>query len=165
MDEPFGAVDPIVRARLQDELLDLQRRLRKTIVFVTHDIDEAIKLGDRIAVLNVGGVLEQYGPPVDVLGRPANEFVSRVPRRRARPQAAAVADRDVRSSRRPVGPATATADDARRVMAEHGTDWVEQYVVVEAAAALLTVALPFEHTTMARRRPPSCGRHCEREHE
>ena len=61
MDEPFGAVDPIVRLRLQEELLDLQRRLHKTIVFVTHDIDEAIRLGDRMAVLNVGGVLEQYG--------------------------------------------------------------------------------------------------------
>ena len=70
MDEPFGAVDPIVRLRLQEELLSLQRRLQKTIVFVTHDIDEAIRLGDRMAVLNVGGVLEQYGPPVDVLAEP-----------------------------------------------------------------------------------------------
>ena len=61
MDEPFGAVDPIVRLRLQEELLSLQRRLHKTIVFVTHDIDEAIRLADRMAVLNVGGVLEQYG--------------------------------------------------------------------------------------------------------
>ena len=75
MDEPFGAVDPIVRLRLQDELLQLQRELKKTIVFVTHDIDEAIRLGDRMAVLNVGGVLEQYGPPVDVLAAPANPFV------------------------------------------------------------------------------------------
>ncbi|HTD49351.1 MAG TPA: ATP-binding cassette domain-containing protein, partial [Acidimicrobiia bacterium] len=75
MDEPFGAVDPIVRLRLQEELLDLQRRLHKTIVFVTHDIDEAIRLGDRVAVLNVGGVLEQYGPPVDVLAEPASPFV------------------------------------------------------------------------------------------
>ena len=61
MDEPFGAVDPIVRPACRSELLDLQRRLHKTIVFVTHDIDEAIRLGDRMAVLNVGGVLEQYG--------------------------------------------------------------------------------------------------------
>ena len=75
MDEPFGAVDPIVRLRLQEELLDLQRRLHKTIVFVTHDIDEAIRLADRMAVLNVGGVLEQYEPPVDVLAHPANDFV------------------------------------------------------------------------------------------
>jgi osmoprotectant transport system ATP-binding protein len=75
MDEPFGAVDPIVRSRLQDELLDLQRRLRKTIVFVTHDIDEAIKLGDRVVILNVGGIVEQYAPPAEILRDPANAFV------------------------------------------------------------------------------------------
>src|SRR5207253_3795762 len=62
MDEPFGALDPIVRGRLQDLLIELQAEVRKTIVLVTHDIDEAIKLGDRIALLNVGGVLEQYAP-------------------------------------------------------------------------------------------------------
>ncbi len=75
MDEPFGAVDPIVRGRLQDELRALQERLHKTIVFVTHDIDEAIRLGDRVAVLNVGGVLEQYCPPEELLAAPANAFV------------------------------------------------------------------------------------------
>jgi osmoprotectant transport system ATP-binding protein len=75
MDEPFGAVDPIVRSRLQDELLELQAELHKTIVFVTHDIDEAIKLGDRICILNVGGVLEQIGPPDEILRSPANAFV------------------------------------------------------------------------------------------
>lgn len=75
MDEPFGAVDPIVRHRLQDELLDLQKRLRKTIVFVTHDIEEAIRLGDQIVILNVGGVLEQKGSPAEILSRPANRFV------------------------------------------------------------------------------------------
>jgi osmoprotectant transport system ATP-binding protein len=76
MDEPFAAVDPIVRTKLQDELLDLQRRLRKTVVFVTHDIDEAIKLGDRVVVLNVGGVVEQIDRPVDLLARPASPFVA-----------------------------------------------------------------------------------------
>ena len=76
MDEPFGAVDPIVRARLQRELLDLQARVDKTIVLVTHDIDEAIALGDRIAVLNVGGVLEQYDTPDALLAHPANDFVA-----------------------------------------------------------------------------------------
>ena len=75
MDEPFAAVDPIVRGRLQEEFLEIQERLRKTIVFVTHDIDEAIKLGDRMAILNVGGVLEQFAPPETVLREPANEFV------------------------------------------------------------------------------------------
>jgi osmoprotectant transport system ATP-binding protein len=75
MDEPFGAVDPIVRGRLQDQLRALQERLHKTIVFVTHDIDEAIQLGDRIAVLNVGGVLEQFDTPEALLSDPANPFV------------------------------------------------------------------------------------------
>ena len=71
MDEPFGAVDPITRQRLQQQFLDLQAELKKTIVFVTHDIEEATKLGDRIAVLSKGGVLEQYDTPSEVLGRPA----------------------------------------------------------------------------------------------
>jgi osmoprotectant transport system ATP-binding protein len=75
MDEPYSAVDPIVRLRLQDELIALQRRLQKTIVFVTHDIDEAIKLADRVALLNVGGVLEQFGPPDELLRAPASAFV------------------------------------------------------------------------------------------
>jgi osmoprotectant transport system ATP-binding protein len=76
MDEPFGAIDPIARARLQDELLQLQSRVKKTIVFVTHDIDEAIKLGDRIAILREGGVLAQYAPPDELLAAPADDFVA-----------------------------------------------------------------------------------------
>jgi osmoprotectant transport system ATP-binding protein len=76
MDEPFGAIDPITRHRLQDEFLRLQRELRKTVVFVTHDVDEAVKLGDRIAVLADGGVLAQYDTPARVLGKPANAFVA-----------------------------------------------------------------------------------------
>jgi osmoprotectant transport system ATP-binding protein len=75
MDEPFGAIDPINRERLQNELLRLQARLRKTIVFVTHDIDEAIKLGDRIAILKQGGVLAQYAAPAELLMAPADAFV------------------------------------------------------------------------------------------
>ena len=71
MDEPFAAVDPVTRQRLQNQFLELQSKLRKTIVFVTHDIDEAAKLGDRIAVLSRGGVLEQYDTPSEILGRPA----------------------------------------------------------------------------------------------
>jgi len=76
MDEPFGAVDPITRQRLQDELLRLQVELRKTIVFVTHDFDEAVKLGDRIAILNVGSEIVQYDTPEQILTNPASEFVS-----------------------------------------------------------------------------------------
>ena len=77
MDEPFGAVDPIVRERLQNEFLRLQEGLAKTILFVTHDIDEAIKLGDLVAVMQVGGKLAQFGPPADILAHPASEFVAR----------------------------------------------------------------------------------------
>jgi len=77
MDEPFGALDPITRARLQQELLRIHHELRKTIIFVTHDIDEAILLGDRIAILREGGVLAQYDAPEDLLARPADQFVAR----------------------------------------------------------------------------------------
>jgi osmoprotectant transport system ATP-binding protein len=77
MDEPFGAVDPIVRERLQNELLGLQDALAKTIVFVTHDIDEAIKMGDLVAVMQTGGRLAQFGPPAEILANPASEFVAR----------------------------------------------------------------------------------------
>ena len=76
MDEPFSAVDPIVRARLQDEFLRLQATVRKTIIFVTHDVTEAVRLGDRIAVLAEGGHLQQYDSPPGLLARPANEFVA-----------------------------------------------------------------------------------------
>jgi osmoprotectant transport system ATP-binding protein len=76
MDEPFSAVDPVVREGLQDELLRLQGELDKTIVFVTHDIDEAIKLGDRVAVFRTGGILAQYDTPSELLARPADDFVS-----------------------------------------------------------------------------------------
>src|SRR5215216_2796835 len=75
MDEPFGAVDPINRERLQNEFLRLQAEVRKTILFVTHDIDEAIKMGDRVAVLREGGRVEQYATPAELLMAPANEFV------------------------------------------------------------------------------------------
>ena len=75
MDEPFSAVDPVVRESLQDELLKLQSELGKTIVFVTHDIDEAVKLGDRVAVFRVGGKLAQYDEPGVLLSRPADDFV------------------------------------------------------------------------------------------
>jgi len=75
MDEPFGAVDPITRTRLQSELLNLQKEIQKTIVCVTHDIDEAVLLGDKIAVFGPSARIEQYAEPADVLSRPANEFV------------------------------------------------------------------------------------------
>jgi osmoprotectant transport system ATP-binding protein len=75
MDEPFGAIDPISRERLQNEFLRLQAEIRKTVLFVTHDIDEAIKIGDRIAVMREGGRVEQYATPAELLMAPATEFV------------------------------------------------------------------------------------------
>jgi osmoprotectant transport system ATP-binding protein len=75
MDEPFGAIDPINRGRLQNQFLRLQEQIRKTVVFVTHDIDEALKMGDRIAIMKEGGVLAQYATPQELLESPADEFV------------------------------------------------------------------------------------------
>ena len=120
MDEPFGAVDPIVRDRLQNEFLRLQEELAKTILFVTHDIDEAIKMGDLVAVFQDGGILAQFGTPAEILANPASEFVARFvgadrglkrlalqPRRRPRARPA---------GRRPVGDdaADGAAPGARR---------------------------------------------------
>ena len=76
MDEPFGAVDPIARDNLQEQFLALQSQVRKTIVLVTHDIDEAVRMADRIAVMRQGGRLEQYAPPTELLATPANDFVA-----------------------------------------------------------------------------------------
>ena len=76
MDEPFGAVDPIVRDELQGELQRLQRELRKTIVFVTHDIDEAFRIGDRVVILRPGGLIAQVGTPQEILAEPADDFVA-----------------------------------------------------------------------------------------
>ncbi|MGH9117692.1 MAG: ABC transporter ATP-binding protein [Acidimicrobiales bacterium] len=125
MDEPYSAVDPIVRARLQDELLALQHRVHKTIVLVTHDIDEAIKLADRIAILNVGGILEQFGPPAELLRDPANSFVEQfLGEERALKRMALLKVGDVKLTRGPVLEVAATADEAREVMATYGIDWV-----------------------------------------
>ncbi|MBW3561869.1 MAG: betaine/proline/choline family ABC transporter ATP-binding protein [Actinobacteria bacterium] len=125
MDEPFGAVDPIVRSRLQRELLDLQQRVRKTIVFVTHDIDEAIQLGDRIAILNVGGILEQYGSPREVLADPANAFVEDfLGSERGLKRLSLIPVTELDLDRGPVVDADASIEDAKRVLSEHGSAWV-----------------------------------------
>jgi osmoprotectant transport system ATP-binding protein len=125
MDEPYSAVDPIVRARLQDELVALQRRLRKTIVFVTHDIDEAIKLGDRIAILNVGGVLEQLGPPAEVLKDPASPFVAEfLGDERGLKRLALVTVSELPLSDGSVVDVGAGAEEARAAMARFKVDWV-----------------------------------------
>ena len=125
MDEPFGAVDPIVRSRLQDELLDLQQRVRKTIVFVTHDIDEAIKLGDRVAILNVGGILEQYAPPTEILSRPANAFVEEfLGEDRSLKRLSLTPIGSVELTAGPIVGPEATVADVESAMAQHGVEWV-----------------------------------------
>jgi osmoprotectant transport system ATP-binding protein len=125
MDEPFGAVDPIVRARLQDELLGLQSRVQKTIVIVTHDIDEAIKLADRVALLNVGGILEQYAPPDELLAAPANEFVKQfVGNDRSSKRLTLARVADLPYAQGPVVEMSASHDEAREVMAAHRASWI-----------------------------------------
>jgi osmoprotectant transport system ATP-binding protein len=124
MDEPFGAVDPIVRSRLQDELLRLQRRLHKTIVLVTHDIDEAIKLGDRVAIIDMGGVLEQYDVPAEILARPASRFVEEfLGRDRGLKRLSLVSIADVALEIGPVVAPGFDAEEARSAMARYGVDW------------------------------------------
>jgi osmoprotectant transport system ATP-binding protein len=125
MDEPFAAVDPIVRARLQDQFLEIQERLRKTIVFVTHDIDEAIKMADRIAILNRGGVIEQYAHPEEILRAPANDFVKDfVGSERGLKRLALIKVADIEVEEGPVVSPTDTVDEAKRAMAQLGFDWI-----------------------------------------
>jgi osmoprotectant transport system ATP-binding protein len=135
MDEPFGAVDPIVRSRLQDEFLRLQQEVRKTIVFVTHDIDEAIKMGDRIAILRQGGHLEQYAPPDELLADPANDFVADfLGAERGLKRLALIPVSAVKAE---PGPVVSPDDDGRRALAAaeaYGGDWV---VVVDDDRRLL----------------------------
>ena len=124
MDEPFGAVDPIVRERLQDQFLEIQRTLKKTIVFVTHDVDEAIKISDRIAILNKGGVLEQFAAPAEILRSPANDFVTRfVGAERGLKRLALVKVRDIQIEEGPVVAPSSTSHEARRMMEKFDTDW------------------------------------------
>jgi len=124
MDEPFGAVDPIVRERLQDQFLSIQERLRKTIVFVTHDIDEAIKMADRIAILNRGGVVEQYASPETILRAPANDFVKQfVGAERGLKRLALIEVSDIEVEEGPVVAPAASTQEARRAMEKFDYDW------------------------------------------
>jgi osmoprotectant transport system ATP-binding protein len=125
MDEPFGAVDPIVRERLQDQFLDIQQRLRKTIVFVTHDIDEAIKMANKIAILNIGGVLEQFAPPEEILRAPASEFVKDlVGSERGLKRLALIKVGDIGVEEGPVIAPDGSPYHARQQMERFATDWV-----------------------------------------
>ncbi len=125
MDEPFGAVDPIVRSLLQDEFLRLQCELHKTILFVTHDIDEAIKMGDRVAVFSEGGVLEQYATPTELLASPANDFVVDFlgPERNLK-RLALIPTSQVEAKPGPCVSADGTVARASEEARNSGTDWV-----------------------------------------
>ena len=154
MDEPFAAVDPIVRGRLQEEFLSIQERLRKTIVFVTHDIDEAIKLSDRIALLNVGAVLEQYAPPEQMLREPANAFVEEfLGNERGLKRLALVKVGDIGVEEGPVVAPSATVEEARAVMRSFEGDWAS----VVDGSELLRV----DRGISARRGCPRRGRDAE----
>ena len=124
MDEPFGAVDPIARGRLQQEFLALQERLHKTVMFVTHDVDEAVTMGDRIAVVSQGGVLQQYDSPAEVLGHPATPFVADFIGADRGLRRLAVTPIEVADLYTPpvVRPSTTIADACTAVAAE-GTHW------------------------------------------
>ena len=125
MDEPFGAVDPIVRGRLQDELLDLQTKVSKTIVLVTHDVDEALRVADRIALMNVGGVIEQLATPDELMREPANEFVeSFVGEDRGLRRLALNTVAALRFHQGPVVDVADDFDDAERAIATEGSDWL-----------------------------------------
>ncbi|MCY9782354.1 ATP-binding cassette domain-containing protein [Nocardiopsis sp. EMB25] len=125
MDEPFSAVDPVVRTTLQDELLRLQQELHKTIVFVTHDIDEAVRLGDRIAVFRPGGVLAQYAAPERLLAEPADAFVeSFIGYDRGVRRLSFFPARDLSPHEDTVFDDQTRAEDARDIAAGHGSPWV-----------------------------------------
>jgi osmoprotectant transport system ATP-binding protein len=135
MDEPFAAVDPIIRARLQDQFLEIQERLRKTIVFVTHDIDEAIKMADRIAILNRGAKVEQYAPPEEILRTPANAFVvDFVGAERGLKRLALIPVSELKVEPGPVVAPDASAAEAREAIRAGGMGWAS---VVDANGELL----------------------------
>jgi osmoprotectant transport system ATP-binding protein len=124
MDEPFGAVDPIIRGRLQDQFLEIQERLKKTILFVTHDIDEAIKMADRIAILNIGAILEQYAPPEEILRDPSNDFVREfVGAERGLKRLALIHVADIEVEDGPVASPSDTVERALSSMDRFGLDW------------------------------------------
>jgi osmoprotectant transport system ATP-binding protein len=135
MDEPFGALDPIARGRLQAEFLALQEKLEKTIIFVTHDIEEAITLGDRIAILRQGGILEQYDTPAELLGHPATPFVADFVGADRGLRRLAVTPIEVTDLQTPpvLAPGTSMAD-ARAAVAASDSHWA---VVVDAGGRLV----------------------------
>jgi osmoprotectant transport system ATP-binding protein len=155
MDEPFGAIDRVTRDRLQNEFLRIQAQMRKLVVFVTHDIDEAVKMGDRIAILREGGVLEQYDTPARLLAAPATPFVAEFlgPDRGQKRLSVVTIDprRLEEAASVPAGaevPASATLADALSVMLLHDSDRVrvrrdgEVLGVLTLSTLLETAAAP-----------------------
>jgi osmoprotectant transport system ATP-binding protein len=167
MDEPFGAVDPINRNILQNEFLRLQQEIKKTVLFVTHDIDEAIKIGDKICILNIGGILEQYDSPANILSHPANEFIEDfVGADRSLKRLNLVRVEEVMDPRPPLLQATQSVEEATGFMGERGlrfayvvdadrqlkgyvdlkdlkgkTGWVDEFVEPAAAAIQMGTSL------------------------
>lgn len=124
MDEPFGAIDPITRERLQNEFLRIQKEIKKTIVFVTHDINEAIKMGDRIAIMRDGRLI-QYATPDVLLAKPANQFVADfVGTDRALKRLNIIRVYEIMNRDLPTARVDDTPDAAAKLMDEHGLDWV-----------------------------------------
>src|SRR5215213_1381455 len=125
MDEPFGAIDPITRDRLQDEFLRLQREIKKTIVFVTHDIDEAVKMGDRIAILKQQSKIAQYDTPENILTNPADDFVSDFIGTGASIKRLSLSRvSEIESADWPVARLTDSHDEVREKMRSSGRDYV-----------------------------------------
>lgn len=125
MDEPFGAIDPITRDRLQDEFLRLQEEIQKTIVFVTHDIDEAVKMGDRIAILQDQSVIAQYDTPENILTDPASEFVEDFIGAGASIKRLSLSQvSDIEPADWPVSNITDSHEDVREKMQSSGRDYV-----------------------------------------
>jgi osmoprotectant transport system ATP-binding protein len=149
MDEPFGALDPITRARLQDEFLRLHREIRKTVIFITHDIDEAIKMGDRIAILRQGGVLAQYATPDELLAEPADEFVAQfvgADRALKRLALARLSDlelspADGAAANGPTAPLQTTLRDALSLMLDTGSERLTALDAEGRPAGVVTVDL------------------------
>lgn len=167
MDEPFGAIDPINRNILQNEFLRLQQEIKKTVLFVTHDIDEAIKMGDKICILNLGGHLEQFDSPANILSHPANEFVEDfVGADRALKRLNLIRVEDVMDPRPPLLQVTQNVERAVDFMSEQGlrfayvidadrtlkgyvrlkdlkgrTGWVDEFVEPAAAAIQIGTSL------------------------
>lgn len=124
LDEPFGAVDPVVRGRLQEEFLTLQGRLAKTVMFVTHDIDEALLLGNRVVILNAGGIVEQVGTPEEILAEPVSEFVAGfLGGERGLRRLGLLGIDPASLERGPMVDRTATNAEAREVMSRYGVEW------------------------------------------